>query len=258
MDILKQFDAYALRARLVPAVLAGAPAVAALALLISWKSLDLSNGVATVAVIALFYAIADATRERGRANEKVLYPGRKGMPSVVLFRRNDRIIDPGTKDEFRALLAKKLGVPSPSAEDEAADQEAADAFYEQCGVWLRENTRDTKKFPLVFSENVTYGFRRNLLGVKWIGLAVNVVVVAICCALLWRMSWSIETPDAKRIAVVLVVAAIHAAYMLLAVRRGAVLDAAHAYGRQLILSCMAFATAPPKRPRKAAVPKDRS
>jgi len=100
MDVLKQFDAYALRARLVPALLAAAPAVAALALLISWKSLDLSNSVATVATLVLLFAIADATRERGRAVELAIYPGRKGMPSVVLFRRNDATLNAGTKDRF--------------------------------------------------------------------------------------------------------------------------------------------------------------
>jgi hypothetical protein len=29
---------------------------------------------------------------------------------------------------------------------------------------LSENTRDTKKFKLLFDENVAYGYRRNLLG----------------------------------------------------------------------------------------------
>jgi len=240
MDVLKQFDAYTLRARLVPALLAAAPAVAALALLISWKSLDLSNSVATVATLVLLLAIADATRERGRAVEAAIYPGRRGMPSVVLFRRNDATLNAGTKDRFRAALARKLGVTAPTAEEEAGNQDTADAFYEQCGDWLRKNTRDTKRFPLLFTENVTYGFRRNLLGVKWIALTLNVLVVVICVALLWRQSWSIDTPDGKRICVVLIVAAAHALYMLLAVRRSAVLDAAHAYGRELILSSEAF------------------
>jgi hypothetical protein len=258
MDVLKQFDAYSLRARLLPALLAAAPAVAALALLISWKLLDLSSGIATVAVLALLAAVADATRERGRAIEKALYPNRKGMPSIVLFRRNDGTIDAGSKDRFRAFLAKKVGTTVPSVEEEAADQDAADAFYEQCGVWLRQNTRDTKKFPLVFSENVTYGFRRNLLGVKWIALALNLLVVVVCLGLLWRISWSVETPEGKRICVVLIVAAAHAVYMLMAVRKGAVLDAAQAYGRELILSCEAFATTAATRTRKTPSPKEGS
>ena len=249
MDVFKQFDAYSLRARVVPALLALAPAVAALALLISWKTLELSNTVATAAVVVLLFAIADATRERGRAIEKLLFPGRKGMPSVVLFRRNDPTIDAGTKDRFRAVLAKKLGVAAPTAEEEAANQDAADAFFEQCGGWLRDHTRDTKKFRLLFAENVTYGFRRNLLGVKGIALTLNVAVVAICVGLLWRLSWVVDSGDGKQICVVLIVAAAHALYMLLAVRKAAVLDAAHAYGRELILSCEAFATAPAKRAR---------
>lgn len=252
MDVLKQFDAYALRARLVPALLAAAPAVAALALLISWKSLDLSNSVATVATLVLLFAIADATRERGRAVELAIYPGRKGMPSVALFRRNDATLNAGTKDRFRATLAKKLGVAAPTAEEEAANQDVADSFYEQCGDWLRKNTRDTKKFALLFTENVTYGFRRNLLGIKWIALALNALVVAVCIGFLWHLSWAVASTEGKRICVVLIVAAAHALYMSFAVRKGAVLDAAHAYGRELILATEAFTTVP--RAKRAAAP----
>ena len=40
-------DAYTLRARLVPAAIAAAPALAAIALLISWNKIALSNMIAT-------------------------------------------------------------------------------------------------------------------------------------------------------------------------------------------------------------------
>jgi hypothetical protein len=69
---------------------------------------------------------------------------------------------------------------------EQNDPAAAKSFYERTGTWLRENTRDTKKFPILFNELVTYGFRRNLLGVKWPALALNLVVVLICAGLLWH------------------------------------------------------------------------
>jgi len=51
----------------------------------------------------------------------------------------------------------------PAPEQEAADPEAADGFYTRAGNWLRENTRSKKKFDILFNENVTYGYRRNLL-----------------------------------------------------------------------------------------------
>jgi len=253
MDFLKVFDAYSLRARLFPAVIAAAPSLAALALLVSWKSFELSNVIATVAILVLLFAIADFARARGRSVERELYSEHGGLPSITMFRRNDSTIDGGLKDRYRVFLAIKLGVQPPSPEEERASQSSADSFYEQCGVWLRQATRDTKKFPILFNENITYGFRRNLLGVKWLALALNVLVVAISVVILWRSAWTLDTEISKRTIVVFIVAAAHAVYMLLAVRRTAVWDASKAYGRELILSCEAFIASPPSLPRKAPV-----
>lgn len=240
MDVFKLFDAYTLRARLFPAIVAAAPALAALALLISWKSFGLSNLIATLGILVLLFAIADFSRSRGRAIEGKLYAGHGGMPSITMFRRNDATLDAGSKDRYREFLAEKLGIAAPTAQEEDTDQGAADAFYSQCGNWLRQNTRDTKKFPILFSENVTYGFRRNLLGVKMLALCLNVIVVALCAFILWRTSWAIDTPVGNKTTVVLIVAAAHAAYILLAVSRTAVWDASMAYGRELILSTESF------------------
>lgn len=249
MDVFKLFDAYSLRARLFPAIIAAAPALAALALLISWKSFGLSNLVATVGLLVLLFAISDLARARGKAIEGDLYASHGGMPSIIMLRRNDTTLDAGSKDRYREFLAGKLGVAVPTVHEEKTDQRAADAFYDQCGNWLRQNTRDTKKFSILFSENVTYGFRRNLLGVKLLALCLNFIIVAICAFFLWRTSWAIDTPMGNKTTVVLVVAAAHAFYMFLAVSRTAVWNAAKAYGRELILSTEAFLT-PAKSARK--------
>jgi hypothetical protein len=255
MGPLKFFDAYSIRARLFPAIIAAAPALAALTLLISWESFALSNVIATLGILVLLFAIADFSRARGKAIEGTLYAERGGMPSVTMFRRNDGTIDAGSKDRYRAFLAGKLALVAPSSADESADQAAADDFYSQCGNWLRQNTRDTKKFPILFGENITYGFRRNLLGVKVVALCLNAIVVAVCMFILWRLSWDTDTSQGKRTTVVLVVAAAHAAYMLLAVNRTAVWDASKTYGRELILSCESFLTQS-KSPVRKAVTRD--
>jgi hypothetical protein len=145
MDFLKIFDAYSLRARLFPAIIAAAPALAALALLISWKTFELSNAIATVAIVVLLFAIADLARARGRAIEPMLYKRQGGKPSIVMFRRNDPTIDDALKERYRIFLADQLGVAAPTAAQEAADQAAADAFYEQCGVWLHTNIHATPR-----------------------------------------------------------------------------------------------------------------
>jgi hypothetical protein len=257
MEVLKVFDAYSLRARLFPAIIACAPALAALALLISWKSFALSNAIATLGILVLLFAIADFARARGRAVERKLLAEFGVMPSILFLRRADNSIDEGSKRRYRAFLGEKLGRAVPSEAEELRDQGLADSFYSQCGVWLREHTRDVKKFPLVFGENVTYGFRRNLFGLKWVGLGLNALVVVACLLMLRSEVWALDTDFGRRTLVVLTVASFHAAYMLLAARKLAVWDAAQAYGRQLILSCESFLT-PDKAARKPAAPRKRA
>ncbi len=258
-DFLKIFDAYSLRARLFPAIIAVAPALAALALLISWRSFELSNAIVSIAMLVLVFAMADFARMRGRALEQHLYAAQGGKPSIVFFRRNDPTLEDSLKERYRVFLAGKLGLAVPTPELEKADQRAADSFYEQCGVWLRAHTRDTKKFNLLFAENVTYGFRRNLFGVKWTALGLNVLVVAVCFAFVWHDHWTWEAGFEKRAVVVLLIATIHAVYICVAVRESFVADASRAYAREMILSCEAFLAAPTTTsPRKAPAARKRA
>jgi hypothetical protein len=247
MSFFKFLDAYTLRARLFPAVLAAAPALAALALLISWEKIALSNMFATGALLVLLFALADLARKQGLRIESGIYKEMGGKPSITMFRRDDGTIDQNAKDQYRQFLAGKLGRAAPNADEEAADQTAADSFYEQSGIWLRDSTRDTKKFPILFGELVSYGFRRNLRGLKWPALAVNLIVVTICAWVLWqRHSLDMSDEVITRTIVVLIIAAIHAAYFALAVTKEGVKEAARRYGRELILCCQ---TLMPKAPR---------
>src|SRR5947208_9959356 len=66
-------------------------------------------------------------------------------------------------------------VKLPTSEEEAADPEGADQRYEACVRFLRNATRDRSTFPLVFAENVNYGFRRNLWGMRSAGIACSAV-----------------------------------------------------------------------------------
>lgn len=256
-SMFKLFDAYSLRARLFPAIIAAAPALAALALLISWKSFDLSNLVATLGLLVLLFAIADLSHSRGKAIESKLFAEHGGMPSITMFRRSDSTLDAGSKNRYREFLAEKLDIAVPTVHEENTDQSSADAFYSQCGNWLRQNTRDTKKFFILFNENVTYGFRRNLLGVKVLALCLNIIIVALCMFILWRSSWAIDTSMGNKITVVLAIAAAHAGYMLLVVSHTAVWNAAKAYGRELILSTESFLISA-KQARKTSADKTAS
>ena len=59
-------------------------------------------------------------------------------------------------------------------------------FYGSAVDELRRLTRDTERFPLVYKGNTEYGFRRNLLGLKKIGLGVAIAALIISGWTLWH------------------------------------------------------------------------
>ena len=257
-------DAYTMRARLVPAVIAGAPSFAFAAIFVSWGKLGLPHLIAGTALTVLFAAFADVARLRGRAIEPSIIAKMGGLPTTVTLRHRDPTYDTATKTGFHRFIAAKLSEPAPTLEQEATDPEAADAYYVRGVTWLRENTRNAKKFDVLFNENVSYGFRRNLLGLKLSGFLLNAFIVIICHGIFgyrWPIDWS-NGFNAKLLAVI-VIAVLHASYLALFVTEQGVFEAARIYARQLLLSSQspylnkpakpALAPAkPPRRTRTAA------
>lgn len=246
-------DAYTMKARLVPAVIAGAPAFAFAAIFVSWGSLGFTHLIAGTALTVLFAAFADVARRRGKAIEPMLIEHIGGLPSTTMLRHRDDTYDADTKAGYHAFIAAKLGKLAPTAAEEAADPATADSYYARGAAWLRENSRDAKKFDILLNENISYGFRRNLLGLKLPGFLLNAVIVATCIAVLCHR-WPVDLSsglDAKLFAVV-VIAALHAIYLALFVTEAGVVEAARTYARQLLLCTQSPHVAGTPRPRATA------
>lgn len=130
---------------------------------------------------------------------------------------------------MHAFLATKLKEAAPTATQEPADPTGADGFYTRAGNWLRENTRNQKKFDILFNENVTYGYRRNLYALKWPAIVLNVLIVLGCAGNLWGLHGALDLMP------VFVIAFLHASYLAIFSTRGAVEEAARTYARQLLM-----------------------
>lgn len=236
-------DSYTRRARIYPALLAALPGLALAAIMVSWKDLGVSHAIATAAAGFLLYAFGDLTRRLGKRHEDAIYREIGGKPSTKMLRHSDTTFDKRTKASWLKFLASKIGGAPPTADEERADAAATDAYYDRCGNWLRENTRDHKKFDLIFEENVTYGFRRNLYGLKLLGLALNLLVVVICAIWIWNR-WPVGHDDgvAARLIYVIIIALAHALFFVFAVSKSGVTEAANQYARQLLLACETLAT----------------
>jgi hypothetical protein len=230
---LPKFDRYTLFARLFPAIIAAAPAIALAWALVSWHSLSVTHAIAGTALTVLLMVFADVARRRGKQIEPGLIERMGGLPSITMLRHRDPALDAPTKERMHTILASKLGVAAPTAAQEEADPTAADSFYTRAGTWLRENTRNQKKFDILFNENVTYGYRRNLFALKWPALVLNAAIV-IGCAVAY--SYGLPQKYQADVTPVFVIAFLHALYLAFFSSENAVREAARTYARQLLLS----------------------
>ena len=174
MKAVTGLDRYTIRARLVPALVVALPIpLATIAWFpdgahiwgVVWGVVTWAGGAAVLAQVA---------RDRGRRKEPALFARWGGKPTVRRLRHRDA--DNATVLARRhAKLKAIIKVKLPTAAQEAADPAAADAAYEACGVFLRDRTRDQKKFPLIFEENINYGLRGNLWGMKPVAIVVTVL-----------------------------------------------------------------------------------
>lgn len=62
----------------------------------------------------------------------------------------------------------------PTKEEEENDSKSADDKYNSAVNWLSSNTRHTKKYNLIFKDNITFSFSRNLLSVKTLGVIISI------------------------------------------------------------------------------------
>ena len=131
-------------------------------------------------------------RDRGKRKESALWDRWGGPPTTRLLRFRgspNRII----LSRWRAGIERLMGRALPSEEEELQDPAGADQQYEAAVNLLREATRDSSKFPLVLAENVNYGFRRNLWGLKPYGLLLAVLATAAS----WGLFLSVALPPAE-------------------------------------------------------------
>jgi hypothetical protein len=92
---------------------------------------------------------------------------RAGSSNPVLLARRHR--------KLETLMGESL----PTEQEEQADRTAADQAYEAAVRFLIQRTRSRETFPLVFTENRNYGFRRNMLGLRPWGRRISAATAAV-------------------------------------------------------------------------------
>ena len=132
-----------------------------------------SSGLATL--------LSHFGRDLGKRKEAELFEMWGGVPTTRMLSHRFTRIDAVTLGRYHTKLRTLLpDLQIPDLASERANPSGAAEIYGSCTSFLREKTRDQKAFPLVFAENINYGFRRNLYGWKSIGLIAASLGVVSC------------------------------------------------------------------------------
>ncbi len=246
-------DSYNLRARLFPATLVLLPLGLGAA---AWVPIDV-QGLGTLGALAASVGLATLlqqfARDEGKRKEDGLYRLWAGKPSVRMLSYAHSGLNRRTLTRCHAqlrALAPDLAIPA-SLEDEAKNPTDASVVYEACSDFLVAKTRDKDKFSLLFEENMNYGFRRNLWGLKPYGIAtvlVGLAAIGFRVASVWQSQAQVEAIQ---------VGCAAASFVLLlvwcfVVKPGWVRRAAEAYAGRLVLCCDQLE--PPKGTVRSADP----
>ena len=182
INFVSMFDAaYGRQARLYPGLLTLFPP---LLTVIAWSPALITSSIgATLLTIAsscgLLYGLAVVSRTQGKRVEQRLFRRWGGWPTTIWLRREGGYLQPQTLDRYHRFLAANVpGLALPTSEEEKQDRRESDSAYASGVKWLQEHCRGTE-FPLVEKENAEYGFRRNLLGMRPIGLTTTFLAVGI-------------------------------------------------------------------------------
>ena len=174
-------DKYTYQARLLPALITFTPVGFATAVWFPGETATW-NWLGTLFIsLGLAALLSQLGRDLGKRKEPWLFSRWGGAPTTRLLSHRQSRLNPLTLKRYHLklqTLVPELKIPTSS--EEAQDPSAADHVYDSCVHFLREKTRERKQFPLVFAENINYGFRRNLWAFKPIGISASLIGFVTC------------------------------------------------------------------------------
>jgi len=170
-------DKYSINARIYPVVILLLPLVV-IGITYSIEYEKYLQVLTTLGIIsALIYFLSNIGRDSGKRKEPKLWKTWGGMPSVQLLSFKNNRIDRFTKQNYHDRLLVLSPIQSESIDFQNSDLEEVEDIYKSWTKYLISKTRDTKKYSLLFKENISYGFRRNLWGLKLISIVILIITI---------------------------------------------------------------------------------
>ena len=242
------FDEYDLRARVFPALITSLPGLALFYAAIPAARTTIGAGAGTLLEAAALYFFARLARDSGASLQERLYLQWGGRPTTRLLRHGDASIDSLTKARYKSSLTKSTGVELPTEEAERENPAEADRVYGSAIAALLEQRRG-KKDRLIFLENCNYGFARNLLGIRKLGITLATITM-IVASLTARIKGT-----SPALLISLGVSILNLMLLAVYVNSTFVLRSADAYAVALLRSCEPGIPKPKRIPGKTSAPK---
>ena len=161
----RALDAYSIRTRWAPVLLVVLPLLILCFSLVpglpAWNKLWPLLGAASIVIL-----VDQLGRDGGKRLQPALWASWGGAPTTAALRHRDAA-NPVLLARQHERIAAIVGHALPTAHEERADPAGADHAYQAAIAVLIARTRGRRKeYPLIFTENCNYGFRRNMLGLR--------------------------------------------------------------------------------------------
>ncbi len=171
-------DKYNLTARIYPMIIFYLPLSVLLTVVIWDFHKYFQYGVPAILLSAFAYLISQLGRDGGKKKELKLWLEWGGAPTTQLFRWRDNKIDEFTKQKSHIKMENISPVGFAVDKNyEISYPDLADSVYQSWTKYIIGKTRDKIKYPLIFKENVAYGFRRNLWGLKLYSIILIIILM---------------------------------------------------------------------------------
>lgn len=178
----KLTDPYQRKARLYPAILTALPILISTYLIWGDRLNPIFSFIPLILSGGGIFFLSLISRIMGKRLEKSLYKSWGGKPSTQLLRYSNSEIDRVTKERYHSILSKGIGRKFPSRAEEEKNPHLSDEIYEAGVNWLLEQTRDHSQYALLYDENISYGFFRNMHGMRPWGIFSALLSVLIILA----------------------------------------------------------------------------
>tara|TARA_B100000780_G_C21067473_1_gene429339 strand:+ start:485 stop:1216 length:732 start_codon:yes stop_codon:yes gene_type:complete len=175
-ELSKHFDHYAIHARFMPVFVVIFPLVPTI---LAWypQAKTILGGAMTLLIsFGVMSFLSIYVSNLGNDLQDKYFKSWGGAPSTLLLLPGNKVLDRYTKQRyFKWLNSKCSGLGLPESIDNQSDTEELYEKVRSAGNFMREYTRDRKKYSQVYNDNVAYGFARNITSIKKAGFIISLI-----------------------------------------------------------------------------------